>query len=138
MDTPLDPIEIYARGLRNLELLEGPERLVFLLQEFDILMDMEGWYHFFLYEHHFKLYSEMKDWLSTIDDRQSLVVLGDFEARLKSRGVPLESAEIETFFDSQDDYFRACPDWCEQYTACRAGRWQKAIAYLETAGLRLL
>ncbi len=85
----LDPKEVFERGLRDASSLKRTERLVFILQEFDILMEMEGWDHFFLCDHHFAWYSEMKEWLHMIGDAGSLAVLEDYEAHLEARGIPL-------------------------------------------------
>ena len=97
MSTLLDPMEIYDKGLRDLASLQGAERLVFMLQDFDNVMEMEGWDHFFLYEHYFIWYSEMKEWLRKIRDKQSLAVLNDYENHLNARGVTLSPSEIERF-----------------------------------------
>ncbi|MCI0641028.1 MAG: hypothetical protein L0Y70_18285 [Gemmataceae bacterium] len=132
-------MDIYDRGLRNLSVLQGVERLVFMLQDFDNLMEMESWDHFFRHECHFIWYSEMKEWLRTIGAQESLVVLDNHEAHLKARGVELSPSEIETFLNSQDEaYMRACPDWRRQYCELRGVRWAKASAFLESQGLKLL
>ncbi len=138
MLTILDPMDIYLRGLRDLSCLHGVERLVFLLQDFDTLMEMEGWDHFILHDNHFNSYSEMKEWLRTIGCHTSLSVLDDYEAHLSAHGVPLTPRDIGIFLNSHDQaYFDVCPRWREQYGELRGDRWAKAVAYLETQGLRL-
>src|SRR5271166_6358426 len=133
MQQVLDAMDIYERGLRDLSSLKGRERLVFMLQDFDNLMEMEGWEHFFLYECHFAWYSEMKEWLSTIGDRASLAVLGEFETHLQGRGVPLSPSAFESFLNSGGDaYLRAYPDWRSKYCELRGTRWARASAYLES------
>jgi hypothetical protein len=139
MATILDPMDIYDRGLRDLSCLQGPDRLVFMLHDFDNLMEMEGWDHFFLYEHHFFWYSEMKDWLRTIGDKASLAVLQDFESHVRVHGVALVPPEFESFLNAGGDaYLRTGPDWRMQYCELRPARWAQASAYLEGQGLRLL
>lgn len=134
----LDPIDLYDRGLRDLSSLRGAERLVFILQDFDYLMEMEGWDHFFIYEAHFSYYSEMKGWLDIIDDKASLAVLKAYEDHLKEHGDPLSSNDIQAFLNTQADaYFQNCPDWREQYCALRGDRWAKTIAYLQSKGQTL-
>lgn len=131
-------MDVYERGLRDLSSLQGAERLVFMLQDFDNLMEMEGWVHFFIYENDFIWYFEMKEWLQIIGDRASLAVLEDFEAQLKAHGVPLSPSEFEGFLSSGGDvYLRACPDWEAQYCELRSTRWARASAYLESQGLIL-
>src|ERR1700722_11029429 len=103
MSETLDPREIYDRGLRDLSCLRGAERLLFMLQDFDNLMEMEGWDHFFLSDSHLLWYSEMKTWLGAIDDAASSAVLGDYEGYLKARGVALSPREIANFLNSEDD-----------------------------------
>src|SRR5690606_41187886 len=97
MTHQLDPSDIYQRGLDDLDSLEGPERLVFMLQDFDNMMEMEGWDHSFMNENHFRWYPEMKDWLKTIGDEASLAVLEDYESHLQARGVRLDPDEIQDF-----------------------------------------
>jgi hypothetical protein len=139
MVTILDPMDIYERGLRDLSCLQGPVRLVFMLHDFDNLMEMEGWDYFFLYEHHFFWYSEMKDWLRTIGDKTSLAVLQDFESHVRAHGVALVPSEFESFLNAGGDaYLRTCPDWRTQYCELRPARWAQASAYLEGQGLKLL
>jgi hypothetical protein len=105
---------------------------------FDNLMEMEGWDHFFLYERDFALYPEMKAWLRTIGDAESLRILEDFESHLKSRGVPLSPKEIERFLNQQDNlYLQSCPDWEKQYIELRKQRWERVLGYLEKQGLSL-
>jgi len=134
----LDAIAIYEKGLADLSELDGVERLVFMLQDFDNLMDMEGWDHFFLHESHFAWYPEMKDWLHTIGDTASLAVLTDYEAYLKERLVRLSPSEIERFLSFQDNAsMNAAPDWRHQYSELKAARWAKALAYLESQDVGL-
>lgn len=134
----LDPLAIYDRGLADLNNLAGPERLVFMLQDFDNLMEMEGWDHFFLYEHHLAWYAEMKEWLRQIGDEASLAVLSDYESHVSSEGFELSPAGIEALLRSKDnEYYRSCPDWCGQYCALREDRWARASAFLTSHGLAL-
>jgi hypothetical protein len=138
MATVVDPMEIYDKGLRDFASLRGAERLVFMLQDFDNLMEMEGWDHFFRYKDYFIWYSEMKDWLRKIGAHESLAVLNDYESHLEARGVTLSPREIESFLNSQDDaYLGSCPDWRNQYCHLRGSRWARASAYLESQGLDL-
>jgi hypothetical protein len=144
MATLLDPLDIYDRGIHDLSCLQGVERLVFMLMDFDYLMDMESWDHFFIHEWHFIQYAEMKDWLRTIGDEASLAVLEDYEAFLKSHGVAVSSREIESFWNSHeydahvDAYLPAgALYWEHPYRDLSPVRWAKATAYLEARGLRL-
>jgi hypothetical protein len=135
----LDPIDIYDRGLRDFSSLQGAERLVFMLQDFDNLMEMEGWDHFFLYEHHFIWYCEMKEWLHLIGDRASLTVLEDYERHLTRYGVPFSPVGIQNFLNTQDNvYLCECPDWRGQYCELRRDRWAKAMAFFKCHHLEVL
>jgi hypothetical protein len=139
MTQVLDPMDIYERGLRDLSSLRGEERLVFMFQDFDNLMEMEGWDHFFTYEHHFIWYAEMTESLRKIGDEASLCVLENYENHLKARGVGMSPGEIRTFLNSTaDDYLAACPDWCGQYCELREDRWTKANTYFRNQGVELL
>jgi len=139
MATILDPLEIYDRGLQDLSVLQGPDRLVFMLQDFDNLMEMEGWDHFFRYEHHFAWYGEMKEWLHLIAERESLAVLESFETYLDGRGVPLLPDSMESPTSTNDpDYESKCVQWCSLYSEGRGRRWARAAAYLRSQGVELL
>ena len=134
----LEAIEIYERGLRELSSLMRPERLVYMLLEFENIMEMEGWDHFFVYEQHFAWYSELKQWLRTTDNTESLAVLDDYEAHLMTHGIEMSPSAVERFLDVQgDDYFQTCPDWRRQYCELKCARWKKAAAYLESQGFCL-
>jgi hypothetical protein len=138
MMTFLDPIGIYDRGVKDLASLAGAERLIFMLQDFDILIEMEGWDHFFLHEHHFIWYSEMREWLRIIGDFASLAVLDSYETHLKTNGVALSPIEIERLLNTQDNSsLQCCVDWGGQYCDLKEFRWAKASAYLEGQGLRM-
>lgn len=138
MSTALDTVDIFHRGNENLSSLHGAERLVFMLQDFDLLMEMEGWDHFFIYDHYFAWYSEFKEWLNTIDDRRSLAVLEDYERHLVDRGISLLPEAIDEFLSLQDDaYLNSCPDWREQFLELTKYRWARARAYLRGEGLEL-
>jgi hypothetical protein len=133
----LDPMEIYDRGLRDLASLQGAERLLFMLQDFDNLMEMEGWEHFFLYEHHFIWYAEMKEWLHTIGENSSLAVLQNYESYLKARGVALSPSAIENSDARGEAHSLACNDLCNRYCELRSVRWARAAAHLESQGVRI-
>jgi hypothetical protein len=101
-------------------------------------MEMEGWDHFYLYEHHFAWYSEMKNWLQQIGAATSLVILGEYEAHVRAQGFEVSSAGIEALMRSRDDsYFQRCPDWCGQYCDLREDRWARATALLSSQGVAL-
>jgi len=134
----LDPMAIYDRGLAELDSLSGAERFVFMLQDFDNLMEMEGWDHFFLYEHHFAWYSEMKDWLRRIGDESSLAVLSNYESHVSSNGFEVSPSGIEALLKAKDEnYYRTCPDWCGRYCDLREARWARASAFFMSQGLAL-
>jgi hypothetical protein len=131
----LDPLAIYDRGLADLASLDGVERLLFMLQDFDNLMEMEGWDHFFLYENHFAWYAEMKDWLRQIGDEASLTVLSDYESRIRAKGFEVSPTGIEAWLQAEheaDD--PGDPDWCGQYCALREARWERALAHMAGQG----
>jgi hypothetical protein len=88
---PVDPREVYERGLADPSSLRGTERMVFAFVEFENLMDREGWGHFFIYEHHFAWYAELKEWPGRIGDIDSLAVLEDFEAFVRRHGAQISS-----------------------------------------------
>lgn len=138
MITPLDPGDIYDRGLNELKALVGPERLVFMLQDFDNMMEMEGWEHFFLYEHHFAWYAEMKDWLSRMGAPSSLGVLSSFESYVRAKGFELSPSGIEAMLATHEEAeAEDGPDWREKYCELRDERWSAAATYLETQGFAL-
>ncbi len=138
MATLLDPHDIYDRGLDDLDSLRGPERLVFMLQDFDNMMEMEGWEHFFLYEHHFAWYEEMQDWLNRIGAASSLAVLSSYETYVHAAGFELSPAGIEAMLEAQEDAeTQEGPDWCERYCDLREERWTAAAAFLVTQGFEL-
>jgi hypothetical protein len=132
----LDPLDIYDRGLANLASLEGVERYVFFLMDFDNLMEMEGWDHFFLHEHHFAWYAEMKEWLRKAEDQAALTVLADFEGWLHEHGLGLPPDEDE-YWTVEEAARDSVPDWCQQYCDLREARWARAIAYFERCGAKL-
>lgn len=133
----IDPAEVYVRGLRDPDALRGPERLVFILQEFDILMEMEGWVHFFRYERHFSWYGEMKDWLRHIGDQESLAVLLAYESWMRERGFDTTPAAVERWLGRRDGVELPEPDWIDAYTTIRARRWERAQAWLAEHGYGL-
>ena len=136
----LDPLEIYDRGLADLDRLQGPERLIFILQDFDNLMEMEGWVHFFLYEHHVAWYAEMKAWLSRIGAEASLDILNDHEGYVLSHDCDVSPAGMEALLQAadEDEYNERLCEWTDQYCAHREDRWAKAAAFLSNQGLELL
>jgi len=133
----IDPAEVYDRGLRDPDALRGPERLVFILQEFDILMEMEGWVHFFLYERHFTWYDEMKDWLRRIGDEESLAVLLAYESWMRERGFDATPSAVERWLGTHGALEFREPDWVDEYTAIRERRWERARAHLAENGYLL-
>ena len=133
----LDPMEIYYRGLRDLTFLQSAERLLFMLQDFDNLMEMEGWEHFFRYQHHFIWYAEMKEWLHTIGENFSLAVLQDYESYLKVNGVELSPEAIANSDAMGEAHSLACNDLCNRYCELRSVRWAKAMVHLENQGIRI-
>jgi hypothetical protein len=138
MSQTYDLIEINERGLQDKSTLNATEMALFILLEFDLLMEMEGWDHFFLYQHHFDGYEPMKSWLRKIGDEESLGFLADYESHLAQRGVSLVPRAIELFLNAQDDaYLNACPDWREQYVVLGERRWDKTSSYLERQGIAL-
>lgn len=138
MATLLNPLAVYNRGLADLDSLVGVERLVFMLQDFDNLMEMEGWDHYYLYEHHFAWYAEMKDWLRQIGDEASLDVLNDYEAHVQSKGFPVSPSGIEALLVSSDGVpYQSRPDWCGRYCAMREDRWARVAEFLSVQGMAL-
>lgn len=137
MASALDPAVVYERGLRHPEALTAAERLVFLLMEFETLMNMEGWDDFFTsrWSHY---YPEMKQGLGAAGDTDSLEVLQDYERHLQERNVALEPRAIDSFLAAQDDeYFKKCRDWREDYGELSEKRWSKVRDYLGKLGFEL-
>lgn len=134
----IDPTEVFVRGHSSLAGLTHHERLVFLLSEFETLMIMEGWDDFFTSrwaEH----YPEMKTGLSLTNDHQSVAILDDYESHLRTNGVPLESAAIDSFLARQESkYFTTCRDWRDDYLRLSEIRWSKVTSYLKANGITLL
>jgi hypothetical protein len=131
-------MEIYDRGLLGLSSLDGAERLIYMLQDFDNLMEMEGWDHFFLHEHYLARYSEMKGWLQQIRAEASLTVLNDYESHVRSMGFEVSPGGVEALLMSRDEaYYRSCPDWCGRYRALRDDRWTKTTEFLRSQGIAL-
>lgn len=135
MARSLDPLAVYNKGLAGLDYLAGAERLVFMLQDFENLMEMEGWDHFYLYEHHFAWYAEMKDWLQQIGAVGSLAVLDSYEMHVQSQGFEVSPTGIEALLRSRGD--QDLPDWVGEYCALREDRWAKATALLASRGVVL-
>jgi len=104
--------------------------------DFDNLMEMEGWDHFFLHEHHFVWYAEMKEWLRQAGDEASLAVLADYEGWLREQGLGLPPDWDECFavVEALGDLI---PDWRERYSELREARWVRAAAYFERCGAKL-
>lgn len=133
----LDPTAVYKRGLRDPEGLTAAERLVFVLMEFETLMDMEGWDDFFTSKW-LRYYPELKRGLAAADDTESLAVLDDYEQHLKERNVALEADAIGAFLVAQsEEYFRGCRDWRDEYSRLSDRRWRKVTDHLRTLGLEL-
>lgn len=135
MGTTLDPDDIYDRGLNDLSSLQGPERLVYMLTDFDNFLEMEGWEGYFMSEANFGWYAEMKEWLRTIGDEKSLGVLKKYENYLKKHNVALTADAIAEFVEVSEDSIGA--DLQDSYDALRTDRWKKAKAYLKTQGLEI-
>jgi hypothetical protein len=135
--TVLNPAVVFPRGLRDPEGLTVAERLVFILMEFEALMDMEGWDHFFTSTWS-RYYPELKRGLAAAGDLESLEVLEDYEQHLRERNVALEPGAIDAFIVAQsDDYFRECRDWRDDYSELSEQRWRKVREHLGTLGLEL-
>jgi hypothetical protein len=137
--TIVDPSEVYSRvTLSSFDAAKSHERLVFLLVDFDVRMDTEGWDDFFTSESTFPRYPELKNWLDRIDDRSSLAVLEAYERAVRSAGYRFERSEIERWLVSQsDEDLATAPDWRDQYAALATSRWAAARRYLEQQGVSL-
>jgi hypothetical protein len=135
--TPLDPMEVYERGLRDAESLTQAELLVYALIELETYADMEGWDHFFTSDK-LLFYPALKAGLVAAGDAESLAVLDDYERYLASRGVPLEADAIDEFLCAQaDDDLTRCRDWREDYSRLGPERWEKVKAHLRRGGLAM-
>jgi hypothetical protein len=134
----LDPDEIFRRGHEDCVSLTPHERLVFLLLEFEGLMNMEGWDDFFT-SRWSSYYPELEQGLLLAGDNESLAVLQDYETHLKAHGTSLDPSVLDAFLEGQSrDYFANCRDWREAYTRLSDRRWSKIRSYLESHGLSLL
>jgi hypothetical protein len=132
--TPLDPTEVYERGLRDAESLTPPERFVYILMELETYADMEGWDHFFTTEK-LRYYPELKAGLAASGDVESLEVLQDYERYLAAHRVTLDANGIADFLSSQSDADLAVwRDWREDYSCLSPVRWEKVRAHLRSVG----
>ena len=136
MDT-LDPLEVYERGLCDVESLTQSERFVYLLMELETYADMEGWDHFYTTDN-LRYYPELKAGLVAAGDHDSLEVLEDYEQYLASHDVPLETNAIDDFLCSQSDEDLAkCRDWREDFRDLGPARWEKVKAHFRRGGLNM-
>jgi hypothetical protein len=134
----IQSLDCYLKALKDINALTSEERQVFILMEFETLMIMEGWDHFFTYDWHLKFYPELKQTLQIIDDNDSLSVLNNYEQHLYEKGVPIEAKAIENFVFSQElSYFRNSPDWTKLYNEFAEERWNKMSKYLAKKGIIL-
>jgi hypothetical protein len=131
---PLDPKDVYERGLRDPESLSDAERLVYILIELETYADMEGWDHFFTTDQ-LRYFTELKAGLVASGDVESLEVLQHYEDYLASHGVTLDADSIDAFLcsrpDAESDTLR---DWREDFSCLCPARWQKVGAYLRRCG----
>ena len=135
--TPLNPMEVYERGLRDPDSLTQSERLVYVLMELETYADMEGWDHFFATDK-LRYYPELKAGLVASGDLESLEVLEDYEGYLASQGVPLQADAIDDFICSESAADLAnCRDWREDYSRLGPERWEKVKAHLRRGGLAM-
>lgn len=138
MKSVIHPARVYERGLIKPESLSSLERLVFLLLDFQNVIDMEGWDHFFMDEERLALYPELKQWLSDVGDRTSLAILEDYERHLGKHGIALEPNSLQAFLSRQKkSYFRSSADWRDLYTQAEDQRWQKVREYLNKHAVQL-
>ena len=138
MSTPLVRRIVYDRGLSDAESLSREERLVYLLVDLEICMDMEGWDHFFM-SSGMHYYREFVDGLRAAGDTASPEVLQDYERHFRERGVPFEADAIDSFLcDAPDSYFESLRDWREDYSRLSEIRWQKVTEYLDRHGYILM
>jgi hypothetical protein len=134
----LSPDEILNRGFGDFESLAPLERIVFVLLEFECLMEMEGWDDFFTSKWSC-YYPEMKRGLLLAGDLESLEVLQDYETHLIDHGVSLDPSSLDAFLCSQNtDYFTTCRDWNEDYSQLKDHRWRKIRDYLVLHNIALL
>jgi hypothetical protein len=135
--TTLNREEAYSRGQGEFASLTPDERLVFLLVQFETLMDMEGWDDFFTSKWS-PYYSELKQGLVLAGDRDSLEVFEDYEEHLRTRGVSLDPEALDAFLTAQNNaYFESCRDWRDDYTDLATQRWSKVSEYLRAHGITL-
>lgn len=134
----IQSLDCYQKGLKNIDELTPEERQIYILMEFETLMDMEGWEHFFIYDWHLKFCSELKQTLQVIDDSDSLSFLNQYELHLHEKSIPLEAEAIENFvFSQSESYFVNSPDWRELYSQFTEERWNKMSRYLAKKGITL-
>lgn len=136
----LDPVAAYDKWLSAPETLTSDERLVSLVREFEILADMEGWYHFFTYDHYLCFYEEVKSGLQTVGDTDSLGVLADHEQYLRRHGVAMEPDAIEAFLFAQEaeaSHDEAISDWGDEFNRHYETRWAKIAQYLQGRGIEM-
>jgi hypothetical protein len=135
--TSLDADEVLQRGLSDCESLSLLERLVFLLLEFEVLMDMEGWDDFFT-SRWSAYYPELKQGLVLAADEKSVEILDDYETHLKGHGVVLEPSALDKFLCSRENqYFVNCRDWRDDYAKLGSHRWSKVREFLRSHDVSL-
>lgn len=132
----IDASDVFERGLKNPDALTEAELMVFLFLDLQIIMEMEGWDHFFATDR-MRFYPQLKSGLQRIGDAESLRVIEDYEALLGTHGVPMESDAIDSYVCgglAEDD----TRDWREEYLAHTEQRWELVRRYLVQRGFQLI
>lgn len=139
MATEVNVQAVYEKGLEDLTSLQTHERLIFVLLDFETLMDMEGWDHFFMYEHSLAHYPELKEWLLKIEDHASFAVLQKFEQCVNDPQALSSADAYERYCSSVSDTERINgPDWRKDYSNLSEQRWGKVAEFLKDRELVLV
>jgi len=134
----LDPNEVYDRALSRggQAGLDEDERVIYVLKEFEVFIQMEGWFGFFTGSRAY-LYPELRRSLELCGASGSLAVLDDFEAYLGRSGVEIEEEAIATWYEGAS-VPSPLPDWAERFTAQDDERWAQLRRYLASRDVKLV
>ena len=93
---------VYEAGLENPAGLDPQGYLVFVVQDFENYMEMEGWEGFFI-AGRLSDYARLKVLSRDIGDDESLAVPGDWETYLRERKIPLTEEGISDLLQAEPE-----------------------------------
>jgi hypothetical protein len=134
----LDASKIYKEGQNNWRQMPIHNAIIYILIEYNIINDMEGFFHFFLYDHHFEKLPLLKQALAEIGDDDYLIQLTDFEETVIDAGYSFNPTGIEEFWLALDASDSLPPEsWQKAWYDGIDKRWDLAKTYLVQLGFSL-